>query len=273
MKEFNEKINYLLWRLFIKIKPINKIKLDRFIKNNSYLVIAIGNYGFLKLILNWAEYLKKLKITNYIVFTADKRVYKELSKSNINTYFLETNIKVSKNSQFYKSLGFNKLVYLKLLIVYRLLKLNINILLSDVDTVWLKDPIRYINTKDYDLQIQSDDPDFKPKEKSSFNTGLYYAKSNKKTIRFFKKVLNLSLIIPNRTDQEYFISILKRDKKLNFNILDPLIFPNGSLYFKKNSEFKKFNTHPSIIHVNWIDGIENKIQIMKEFNFWNLKNG
>lgn len=50
---------------------------------------------------------------------------------------------------------------------------------------------------------------------------------------------------------------------------NPLIFPNGSIYFKKNLTFKKFKTNPIIIHVNCINGVEAKIDVLKKFNYWN----
>ena len=270
------KLKYFWFFLNLKVNPIKIEKIRKFMHEKDYLIAALGNYGFLELILNWVEGLKRLKIENYAVFTPDKRLYRELSKRRINTYFLKTNIKIPKKVVNYGTLGFNKIVSFKPFITYNLLKSGISVLLSDVDIAWLEDPMKYLRKGDYDIQVQCDHDEFfriKDIENpySRCNSGFYYAKSNKSTIRFFKRALQVSWIALDNGDQAHFNWAARFYRRfMKIRVLDPLKFPNGNIYFKKNKEFKKFKSKPVIIHVNWIVGNDKKINAMKKHNLWNL---
>ena len=84
---------------------------------------------------------------------------------------------------------FNHLVMTKIRLVLVLLSLGFNVLLNDVDIVWLEDPIPHMPL-DADL-VGQNGALFRPKlgfdvRNEAINTGFYFVKSNHRTINFMK---------------------------------------------------------------------------------------
>jgi len=147
-----------------------------------------------------------------------------------------------------------------------------------------------------DIQIQFESRGFDINDLSHerlYNTGFYYAKSNKKTIRFFKNALNSMKEylqknldnVPNRDDQYFLNRVIRTNKdwvsvstpgsintgdktKLQLRVLDPLKFPNGHSYFKEGKDFGEFKTKPLVIHANFLSTMNKKIETLKKFNYW-----
>lgn len=274
------KLSFLCPLLAARIGFLDKKKIKKLMQGKPYLVAALANRGFLELALNWAESLKKLGIKNYAVFTPDKSVQGILEKKGVNACLV--NSKIPGNAQKFGTLRFNNIVLLKPVITYRLLKTGINVLFSDVDIAWLSNPLDYIKkidskkNGDYDIHVQCDLPDEfsirdikDPCERC--NSGFYYAKSSKKAAEFFRNALKKAWQVPNDCDQYYFNSAVKKMKgKIRINVLDPLLFPNGSIYFKNHKKYLKFGKKPVIVHANWAVGINKKTELLKKSGFWNL---
>lgn len=276
---------------------ISKKEITKFAGNAGYLITSLANYGYLPMIKNWIYFIRKLNINNYVIFTLDKKLYDELKKLNINTCFLKTDKPLSSEIASYGSVDFNKVTRTKLEIIYKLLKEDLSILLSDLDTIWLSNPVEYITLdSDFDVQIQFEARGFDiddPSQERLYNTGFYYVRSNKKTIRLFKNALNgvkeylqkNPRNIPNRDDQYFFNKVLRTNKdwvnvstpgsintgdktKLQLKVLDPLMFPNGHSYFKGGKDFGALRTKPVVIHANFLSTMDEKIKTLKEFNYW-----
>jgi len=276
---------------------ISKGEIAKFAGNADYLIISLANYDYLPMIKNWIYFIRKLHINNYVVFALDKKLYDELKKLNISTYFLKTDKPLSREVPSYGSVEFKKVTRMKLEITYKLLKEGLSILVSDLDTIWLSNPMEYMGLdSDFDIQIQFESRGFDiddPFQGRLYNTGLYYARSNKKTIRLFKNALNDMKRylenspdnIPNREDQYFFNKVIRtnkdwvsvstsgsiniRDKtKLQLRVLDPVRFPNGHSYFKGGKDFRKRKIKPVVIHANFLATINEKIEALKKFNYW-----
>lgn len=97
----------------------------------------------------------------------------------------------------------------KLVIVYHLLKLGYDVLLTDVDVVWCRDmlPIfaRYVNDyPDFDIFMQSN----RAAENGTgqLNTGFYYAKATEGVVSLFESLASKSpeAILKGQDDQTFF---------------------------------------------------------------------
>lgn len=259
----------------------------KFIGNKEYIIVAMGNFGFLKMIINWAWFLKKLSIDNYLVFAFDKETYSQLTRLKINTCLFHQEKQTSLNPQKFATPEFNQITYSKISVVHMLLKENLNLLLSDVDTVWLDNPQNHIDFKeDFDLQIQVNNERLPLTESSlSLNTGFFYARANDKTANFFEQVLLEMEHNPKLDDQTCLNIVVQREKDrlyialpeaasrhnhslLQIKALSPLLFPNGNLYFHNHAEFKRYGVKPIVIHANFYDGLKEKIHILNKFKYW-----
>ena len=145
----------------------------------------------------------------------------------------------------------------KLYCINKELKNNNDVIFTDGDIVFDKNPFRYLidNIEDNDLLIQNDNQSFSSK---AFCTGFFLMKSNKKTI----KITNFDEIQKNissfQNDQQY---LRRYEKQLKVKYLPLDLFPNGK-YWRDN---KPKNTY--IIHFNY-DVSVMKIKRMKIFNRW-----
>lgn len=267
------------------IEEVLKFKGDK-----KYIIVSVGNLGFLRMIINWAGFLKKLNISNYLVFALDKKTYDKLTKLKINTYLFHHDKRVSSAPQLFLTPEFNKITYTKMFLVHQLLKMEFNCLLSDVDTIWLEDPLGYMNIEEeFDLQMQINNESLAFAESAVyFNTGFFYARGNHYTADFFEKVLSEMSRNPHLDDQTCFNNVFQHEKsrmnvafsnscgssdssKLQIKALAPLWFPNGNLYFRNFANFKKSGIKPVVIHANFYDGLNSKIRILKKFNYWKVE--
>jgi hypothetical protein len=275
-----------------KERPVKIPRQDvvKFMEGKDYIIVGMCNYGFLDLILMWTGFLERLDIKNYLIFTPDRRLYARLREEKINTYLIECNEEMPSSKQDFRTPGFNKLTYLKMYVVYGLLRHGLNVLFSDVDTIWFGNPEEDLKAgDDFDLQIQLDTHDFRLKEpvpELRYNTGIIYAKSGEKTVSFFRKILEKMLETPGMDDQTCLNEVIKENRdwisisapgsrstgdetRLQMGVLDPLRFPNGYIYFRDRFNYTRFNASPVIVHANFFGSLDEKAEILRMFGCWN----
>lgn len=124
---------------FIKNRLINKIveimEMGKNIYNMEYknpIIITFVNESYSNILLNWVAALKKIDITKYLVISLDENIYKICEKNNIKTCLIDFNIKLN---------GLNKLWVFRMGIFELILSYGYSFIHSDVDAIWLKNPI------------------------------------------------------------------------------------------------------------------------------------
>jgi len=103
-------------------------------------IIAFGNSRYKRIAHNWALYLHRHGIENYTIYSLDQDIYDYLVENEINTELLDLNI-------------FNKKTWswdVRVKCIIRLLDQGHDILHSDLDAIWLKNPLDLVEEK-YDL--------------------------------------------------------------------------------------------------------------------------
>ena len=105
-------------------------------------IISFGNYRYKRIAHNWALYLQRHKIENYTIYSLDQDIYDYLVENEINTELLPLDI-------------FEEGAHLwdwreRLKFIFKLLNEGINVLHSDLDAIWLKNPLDLVEEK-YDL--------------------------------------------------------------------------------------------------------------------------
>lgn len=145
-----------------------------------------------------------------------------------------------------------------------------NIIYSDIDTIWLKDPRTFLKGN-YDFWAQLDGlidgipyfEGFIP----YICTGFLALQSTKKTLKILRLWRQVTEIINNksRVNQADFQRIVF-EQSANFGVLPLRYFPNGETYFEQMSELLRKDV--VFIHNNYIIGKAKKIQRFQQFDIW-----
>lgn len=256
----------------------------------AFLILTFGNAGYLDFLGNWYRHFEPLGIPNYTVVALDAEADERLRAGGLRSHLLTTT-SLERPGTFasYGQRDFNRLTAQKILFVYLLLRHGVDVLLTDADTIWVQDPRPALEHAS-DLQIQVDnhgafEVDAAVLAHPNVNTGFYYARSNERTIRLFRNVLTLLELYPRFNDQNAMNLALKRGRKqiallepgadvtdaeqLSVRLLDPLRFPNGSVFFRESERYAATGAEPIMVHANWIHGRERKIACLEERGWWN----
>ena len=113
------------------------------LEDGKTIITTLTNYGYLFYTLNMLKSLEPFGINKKIfVVCIDKKGANILRQHGYNTYCIDdiTDVTLGKFCPW-NSKGYDKICYLKLELIYRILSLNKNVLLIDGDIVFRKDPM------------------------------------------------------------------------------------------------------------------------------------
>jgi hypothetical protein len=206
---------------------------------------------------------------------------------------------VNSTAQKFHTGDFNKISVGKLQAALFLLQTSHHIVFSDVDIVWLRDPLSYFRADiDADFQPNFDHDFFIPSKGDELNSGFYFMRSNEKTISLIQRTIQafrenpaiddqthltqqllFSLengtavyIPPNHTNNSSTFQNPLSNGTLFFRNLPPLHFPAGLTYLndrRKYNERKGNKTDiPVIAHANYIDGHKGKKENLRNNGYW-----
>ena len=170
----------------------------------------------------------------------------------------------------YQNPGFNLLTNRRSWYLLKLLDLYENIIYTDIDTIWLGDPRKYLKGNlDIWVQIAGviDGAPYLDGFIPFICTGFIVLHSSEKT-----KKLMLEWNHETRKnqavmqDQNVFQKVVF-DRSIDFGVLPMKYFPCGRDYFELMSEESRKEV--VLIHNNFIVGRDKKIQRFKEFSLWN----
>lgn len=190
---------------------LNIEDVTKFVDNNL-IIISCANYGYIRVAINWARHLSALDISGYIVFALDKKSYDILSNENINTLLFEIDAK-----------DWGALMYYKMRIPYEILKINIDVLWSDLDAVWLRNPLEYINIPDCDIigsiveHEKAWPPTVREVWKFTICTGWIYFRNTHPTKNMLCNILEVT---PFSSDQKVFNEYLLKQNPLITHMQD-----------------------------------------------------
>ncbi len=139
---------------------------------DDFTVVALSSWTYKLIALNWALHMKRLNIENYLVYCLDEHTYKflkendircdtlyvakdmkkeviELSRRNIITNYWLPSLRETKKAFAFEA---------KLILYKRALEIHKNIIYSDIDAVWIKNPFPLIlkDLESYDILISQE---------------------------------------------------------------------------------------------------------------------
>jgi rhamnogalacturonan II specific xylosyltransferase len=132
-----------------------------------------------------------------------------------------------------------------------------NIIYSDIDTVWLRNPIPYLNGS-FDIWSQMD-----LKSANVLCTGFLAIQSNINTVKFIKTWHNELKETP-ALNQPVFNKLVRKSA-LHIKALEKKRFPSGKEYFEQFSDGARAKV--VVVH-NWIIGHDKKLERFKKMKLW-----
>ncbi len=237
-------------------------------ENNKTLFITITNIGYIEYTLNLLKSLHKLLLDKKIyIFCLDEVSYNRLSFLGYKTHLIKTDL-----SSYYSITDneFDKIGYIKMLLIYKIIELGYNCLYTDGDIYFKQNPLEYIETlKDIDGDAWIQNDTLQDNNYGNVCTGYMYIRSNDITKKYFNcessDIIKIykSIDLPPYYDQGYFNKCIKMYLNLHLFPLD--LFPNGNYFYTNNN--KIYNN--IMVHFNWVVGHKKK-EIMKQYNMWLL---
>ena len=238
------------------------------LEDGKSIITTITNYGYILYTFNM---LKSLKVFNLhekvFIVCMDSKSYNIFKKLGYNTYLID--LQINKFVGYNKN-GYDIICYYKMLYIYKLITIGINVFYIDGDVVFMNNPLNdFISwiKSDKDVWIQNDT--MNDNDNRNMCMGVIFVKSTDKSLKYFQcdtqDAYNYykNICAFDNNDQTYFNNRIK--PYLQIGLMPLELYPNGQ-YFYKNSSLKETSI---LVHFNWIQGHQKLLKI-KEYNMWLL---
>ncbi|KAH6828035.1 Nucleotide-diphospho-sugar transferase family protein [Perilla frutescens var. hirtella] len=256
---------------------------------NKTILLGIAGSSYKDMLMSWVCRLRYLQLQNFLVCALDDDIYVFSVLQGLpvtKCTYPPTN--VSFDNCHFGTECFQKVTKVKSRMVLQILKLGYNVLLSDVDVYWFKNPLNYLTSFGPAVLVaQSDEynltgPINLPRR---LNSGFYYAHSDSTTITAMEKVVKHAAY-SNLSEQPSFYDTLcgeggsyrlgdnqclDRETNLLVHFLDRDLFPNGAyrgLWEEKDIKTACRERGCFILHNNWISGRKKKLERQVLSGLW-----
>lgn len=248
--------------------------------NRKLIFISVFNHGAIELAKNHLQSLANHGITNYMAYCTAAETKDELTSLGYNAEQVKSEIDESKHD--FGTNNFNKLSYLRYIMILKLMKDGYDVWYMDVDTVVcgnLNDVYRQVVAENKcNAIIQTD--------VNMLCTGCMLLFNHPSIQRFLHELYTASFTHGDgRNDQIVFNQLLTRfnDPNIRVGVLPPFQFPNGLIFFKDDfvrtqvpqyiqmrNEFHSSPKNVMFVHANWMVGVDTKINALKAYGLWHI---
>lgn len=261
---------------------------------NKTMIVTALNFGYKDIMMNWVCNLRHLSITNFVIAALDNKLY-EFGYTRGLPVYLETEVVGGHNTSLsdvtYGTSSLKELTKMKSKVVLRFLKLGCNVVWSDADVVWFRNPIVDLWGYKADLAIQTNAPDNEEANANRrINSGFYLAVANEKVINGFERVVRYAAK-SRMSEQPCFYDVLcgKEGERtvgndeclfegMRVRMLDRGGYPNGITRRVWDVEGGKIlERFPGVIvlHNNWVKGTGAKLEryVRHGFDMYDVQSG
>eukprot|EP00890_Picochlorum_soloecismus_P003843 jgi/Picsp_1/445/NSC_00443-R1_rhamnogalacturonan ii specific xylosyltransferase len=240
---------------------------DGHVREGDVVFLTMVNNDSVPFLENFACHLNQIETdARLFVITESDTVFKIAQNNNMFPVKLETDQgDISSKSLQFGSSGYKQYIFTRTEIVGELLKSNHVVVVTDVDAVWLRDPIPHISRHNADLVGQVDNGRLCGGFLLLNGTREEVVKLwNDVEIEYWHQLSNPSTDI-GVTEQGILEDHLRgKYKDLDVVKLPQRSFPNGKSYFEKEWEFEP----PVVVHNNYIIGKAAKMKRFISRNLW-----
>ncbi|OWM89676.1 hypothetical protein CDL15_Pgr024424 [Punica granatum] len=256
---------------------------------NKTIVLTVAGYSYKDMMMSWVCRMRHLKITNFIICALDRETYDFAILQGLPVFRDSSAPRdISFDNCHFGSKCFQRVTKAKSRIVLKILKLGYNVLLSDVDVYWFKNPVPLLSSFGPSvLAAQSDEynktgPINMPRR---LNSGFYFVFSDGSTVAAMEKVVKHAAT-SGLSEQPSFYDMLcgeggsnrvgdnmckEPETNLTIYFLDRDLFPNGAyegLWEKRNVREACSKMGCLVIHNNWISGRRKKLERQVLSGLW-----
>ena len=262
------------------------------IKHDQPLIITFVNNQYRRIALNWVVALKRLHIQHFVIIALDKEIYQLFKREDIQVILMPFTIRIFL--MVASNLG---LLWLTRMFIFSsLLNERIDFIHSDVDAVWLRNPIPRYFTENSNLDISFSQGTVCPREcyerwKFVACMGLFYMKSTPATRSYIKTIIMRAVRSRLLDDQTLFNACLLH-KGVVWDIKDTLFIPFGGekmrcsksvmvgnstditvgiLPFEKFPRLLKYQNEPYVVHPLTEKDAQTKERFFKNKQLWFLQ--
>mmetsp|Transcript_17364 Transcript_17364/g.37489 ORF Transcript_17364/g.37489 Transcript_17364/m.37489 type:complete len:686 (-) Transcript_17364:496-2553(-) len=257
------------------------------IQQDGYLVVTWANFHYQDFVRTWVAHVKNVGITGYIVGAMDDELLKMLIDMKYNCFSMKSGLTLGDFG--WGSKTFAKMGREKIRLVSIFLKLGVNVVIADVDVLWLRNPLPYFSKyQEADILTSSDHLDNTVPDESLEKWPVAASAANIGIMLFREKSLDfveewIKIIEADETvwDQNAFNDLFRRgnvvlkddpknlflgyDGKVKMGILPVSVFCSGHTFFTQQL-WKKLNLKPYAVHATFqFSGTPGKRNRMREF--------
>lgn len=268
--------------------PLTKERVHK-LKQNGYIMVTWANHHYVDFARSWVYHVKQSGITGYLVGAMDDEMLKSLYDMDIQTWRMNSGI--TKDDLGWGSPNFHKMGRAKISLIKQFLELDVIMIISDIDTAWLKNPLPYFDrypeadilTSTDELRGSTKDDTLErwPEAGASFNIGIMMFRP--KSIEFVNEWIK-ALQDPKMWDQTAFNDLVRKgasssdpknkflwkgdNGKLTVGILPASIFASGHMFFVQ-TKYKELGLEPYVAHATYqYSGTPGKKHRFREFLLW-----
>lgn len=256
---------------------------------NKTLVLAVAGYSYKDMLMSWVCRLHQLQVTNFIICALDQETYQFSVLQGLPVFHDPSAPRnISFNDCHFGTACFQRVTKVKSRMVWKILKLGYNVLLSDVDVYWFGNPLPLLYSFGPGVLVaQSDEYNYTgpvnlPRR---LNSGFYFARSDASSVAAMEKVVKHAAR-SNLSEQPSFYDTLcgeggsyrisdnrcvEPETNLTIHFLDRNLFPNGAylnLWQKKNVKKACMKRGCLVLHNNWISGRVKKLERQVVSGLW-----
>ena len=249
-------------------------------KESKDIVVVLATSGYYSMFANFLCTVADLKFLNLLVLTSDEDIAALSKGMGLGVHMPGLDEGTLDRHADFGSLSYQQLMLFRTETVMDLLRLGFNVLVSDIDTVWLSDPLQAITD-------MSNRPDIVVTDDNGEVCGCFvYLVASERILRFWRQILqghreivryshvNNGGQLPefHMSEQKLLTKFLygnEYDGPIDVAILPKDLFPSGYQYFNEYSHFRnRSKPVPVIIHNNFLIGKEMKNKRFARYNLW-----
>ena len=264
---------------------LNEALAERYSHENIVMVTWANNhyYDFVK---NWVKHIRDCGMNNFLVGAMDNELLVRLIDDKVPTFAMQSGLTTADFG--WGSKNFHQMGRKKIELIHLFTKMGFDILVSDVDTAWLKNPLPFIRKfPEVDVLTSSDSlSDFAETEWSlermttgMANIGIMLLRKSAGALA--KEWVHVLEKDENIWDQNAFNDLMHRRRGkgfpdhsfegyegLRFGILPVATFASGHTFFVQRM-YEKKKLEPYVVHATFqFSGTEGKRHRMREFKLW-----
>ncbi|XP_072180901.1 uncharacterized protein [Diadema setosum] len=231
------------------------------------VILTTSNYGFVNMTKNWLKSLRNSGVQERVVIIAeDKASHSELRairRPNLTVEYTELG-RSQRKAMTWGEQSYRDFVSKRAIYILRLLRRGVDVLFSDADVVWLKDPLPVFTPPEYDVY-------YSKANQMLACVGFAYYVATEQTIKLLEEWIIRMRSNPTMQTQVILNRILtsKYFPSLKVGILDQSAFTNVKGYQNNSAGTEREDIY--VVHVNGVTGSSAKTDVLKTINLWYLE--